>query len=523
MENIERDPEPNPEEEKDLVQQERTKQRILKRGFKTLFGFLWRQPKMVFDIIWTSLKNLLLSVINLQETTDVEGTIESIKSGIEIKGYNIWILIASSVLACIGLDTNSTAIIIGAMLISPLMSPIIGIGLSIGINDRKTLQDALYNFLIAVGVSLLAAFVYFLISPLGRETAEMASRTKPTILDIAVGFFGGVAGIVAGSRKDKTNAIPGVAIATALMPPICVAGFGLAKFNMAYFAGAFYLFFLNAVFISLSTFLIVRFLKFPLVEKYTESFQKTFTRGVIAFVVISMVPAVWLFVDVIIDSQRESKIETFLEDKFGSNKIAFSVEKREVIETDSVDYLRVTVASPIYLPKDTLRKYNAELLNKYRLKNMELLLIQTSADPNDRQQILKQAQDQTAATLDLFKNQLATSEARRLEIETLVSEIDRLKKGDIPLLDIREDVRDMIPELSSVEFGELRSAYLSDSTKRLDPSTDEREFFMRLTWKDSLSLPMANDRKARIEERMRLKYHLESVELMDANTPFRQD
>ena len=167
----------------------------------------------------------------------------------------------------------------------------------------KTLRSALYNFGIAVGVSLLTAFVYFLVTPLGRETAEMAARTKPTVLDVMVGFFGGVAGIVAGSRKEKTNAIPGVAIATALMPPLCVAGYGLAKMSMNYFAGAFYLFFLNSVFISLSTFLIVRYLDFPLKEKITASLRKNFLRGVVFFVIISMVPAVWLFIDVIRDFQ----------------------------------------------------------------------------------------------------------------------------------------------------------------------------------------------------------------------------
>ncbi|MEM7036186.1 MAG: DUF389 domain-containing protein, partial [Bacteroidota bacterium] len=238
-------------------------------GRRVGLGMLFTQLRFILGLIIENLRDLFVMVINIKHTTDVEGTITTINGGIEVKGYNIWILVASAVLACIGLDTNSVAVIIGAMLISPLMSPILGIGLSVGINDQKTLQNALYNFGVAVGVSLLAAFVYFLVTPLGRETAEMAARTKPTVLDIMVGFFGGVAGIVAGSRKEKTNAIPGVAIATALMPPLCVAGYGLAKMNMNYFAGAFYLFFLNSVFIALSTFLIVRYLNFPLKERIT--------------------------------------------------------------------------------------------------------------------------------------------------------------------------------------------------------------------------------------------------------------
>lgn len=494
-----------------------------KRNHEKLgLGYLIEQLKFVLAMIVSSLQELFLKVINIQSTTDVEGTVASIKAGIEIKGYNVWILVAAAVLACIGLDTNSTAVIIGAMLISPLMSPILGLGLSIGINDRKSLQSAIYNFGIAVAVALLTAFIYFLITPLGRETPEMFARTKPTLLDIAVGFFGGVAGIVAGSRKDKTNAIPGVAIATALMPPLCVAGFGLAKFNLAYFAGAFYLFFLNAVFISLATFLIVRFLKFPLVERYTENFRRNFTRGVVAFVVISMVPAVWLFVDVIIDSRRDSRIEAFLDEKFGGDKLEFMVERKEVIERDSLDVLRVVVAGSIYLPNDTIEKYRAELGPKYGLKKLHLEVIQTTADPNDFEQTLQKCAEQTEATLSEFKHDMEVSEARKQEIEGLKAEIERLKNGEIPFMDIRDDLRDMIPELAKAEFGSLRSASFADSTKRNNPGSDGAEFMLRLTWADSLDQSLLNDRKTRIKERLLNKYAIEQLVLLDVNTPFRK-
>lgn len=485
-------------------------------------GYLFEQLKFILSMIISSFQELFLKVINIQSTTDVEGTITSIKAGIEIKGYNVWILIAAAVLACIGLDTNSTAVIIGAMLISPLMSPILGLGLSIGINDRRSLQSAIYNFGIAVAIALLTAFIYFLITPFGRETPEMFARTKPNLLDIAVGFFGGIAGIVAGSRKDKTNAIPGVAIATALMPPLCVAGFGLAKFNLPYFAGAFYLFFLNAVFISLATFLIVRFLKFPLVERYTENFRKNFTRGVVTFVVVSMIPAVWLFVDVIIDSRRDSKIETFLDEKFGGDRLEFTVERKELIKRDSIDVLRVVVAGSIYLPNDTIEQYKAELGPKYGLKDLELLVIQTTANPNDFEQTLKRCEEQTAATLGEFKHEMEVSENRRQEIEGLKAEIERLKNGEIPAMEIRDDLRDMIPELAKAEFGSLRMASLGDSTKRNNPSTDASEFLLRLTWKDSLDMTVLADRKARIKDRMTNKYGIKSLVLLDVNTPFRK-
>ena len=202
------------------------------------------------------------------------GTVMSIRDGIYLKGSNIWLLISAIAIASIGLDVSSPALLIGAMLISPLMSPILGIGLSIGINDRKTLFGSLKSFGTAVLVSLTTSVIYFSLSPIGTATPEMLSRTSPTVLDVMVAFFGGIAGIVAGSRKDKSAAIPGVAIATALLPPLCVAGFGIAHGDLKIFLGSFYLFFLNSVFISLATYVIVRLLKFPYKEHLSHADKK---------------------------------------------------------------------------------------------------------------------------------------------------------------------------------------------------------------------------------------------------------
>ena len=200
------------------------------------------------------LRKIFHDIVNLRDSTDTKGTIDSIRQGTAIKGYNLWILACGAMLASIGLDLNSVAVIIGAMLISPLMSPILGIGLAFGINDREHLFMALQNFTIAVAASLGVSTLYFALSPFeGAPGPEIMSRTMPTVLDVLIALFGGTAGIVAISRKEKTNAIPGVAIATALMPPICTAGYGLANYEWSIFLGALYLFFINAVFISLST------------------------------------------------------------------------------------------------------------------------------------------------------------------------------------------------------------------------------------------------------------------------------
>lgn len=220
--------------------------------------------------------------------------IENIKKGIEFKGTNLWTLIFAILIASIGLNVNSTAVIIGAMLISPLMGPIMGVGLGAGIFDFSLIKSASKNLLIASAISLFTSTVYFLISPLHFAQSELLARTSPTIWDVLIAFFGGLAGIVASSRRRFNNIIPGVAIATALMPPLCTAGYGIATGQWPYFFGAFYLYIINSVFISISTFLIVRFLKFKariFVDNDTSLKVRRWI-GIIAFLTIA--PSIYL-------------------------------------------------------------------------------------------------------------------------------------------------------------------------------------------------------------------------------------
>jgi uncharacterized hydrophobic protein (TIGR00271 family) len=258
---------------------------------------------------------LLKQVLNLREGMDVEGTIAGIKKDIDVKGHTVWILTCAIFIACIGLNVNSTAVIIGAMLISPLMSSILGIGLAIGTNDWSTLIRSLRSFGVAVGVSLLTSFVYFLLSPLQELQPELVARTKPTILDVFLAIFGGMAGIIASSRKEKTNVVPGVAIATALMPPLCTAGFGLASGNWAFFFGAFYLFVLNSVFICITTVVFVRSLDFPSVCFVNPATEKKVKRYIITFALIVIVPSGWLFWGVVKESYFRNRALAFVEEK----------------------------------------------------------------------------------------------------------------------------------------------------------------------------------------------------------------
>ncbi|MFN8354622.1 MAG: DUF389 domain-containing protein [Spirosomataceae bacterium] len=243
-------------------------------------------------------------------TTDAQKTIREISAGISMRGYNLWILICSAMLASIGLDTNSTAVIIGAMLISPLMSPILGVGLGTGINDRDMLFRSFRNLAIATVASLATSTVYFLASPLSEITSELMARTQPTLLDVLIALFGGVAGIIAGSRTERTNAIPGVAIATALMPPVCTAGFGLAHADWKIFGGAFYLFSINAVFISLATFAVVKYLQFPLKEYLDDRIRKQVRNGIYFALLITVLPSMYFLYSVYVRNREKKTIMT---------------------------------------------------------------------------------------------------------------------------------------------------------------------------------------------------------------------
>ena len=274
-----------------------------------------KHERMLFMRVYIIIRQKLHEIFSIQDTTDVQGTIDSISKGIELRGENVWVLAASAFIASIGLDQSSPAVVIGAMLISPLMNPILGIGLGVGINDRYMLKRSLFNFGLAIALSIGASTIYFLITPLGDPTPELIARTRPTLLDVGVAIFGGVAGIVANSRIEKTNAIPGVAIATALMPPLCTTGFGIATGNFEFIFGAFYLFFLNSVFIALSTFLIVKYLGFPAKEQLNAKADRNVKRYITAFVIVVIIPSALIFIGVIKDVRLQQNVQTFITER----------------------------------------------------------------------------------------------------------------------------------------------------------------------------------------------------------------
>ena len=237
------------------------------------------------------------------EKEDLDIVIEKISKDVVFRGTNLWILVFAIFIASLGLNINSTAVIIGAMLISPLMGPIMGIGLGFGINDLQLVKKSVKNYTYAVIVGLITSFIYFSISPLSDAYSELLARTSPTIFDVLIALFGGLAGMLANSSKSKGNVIPGVAIATALMPPLCTAGYGLATMNLKFILGASYLFTINTVFIALSTFATVKFLHFPVKHLEDPKADIRSHRIITAITLFTLIPSIY-FGYIMIDQDR---------------------------------------------------------------------------------------------------------------------------------------------------------------------------------------------------------------------------
>ena len=248
----------------------------------------------------------------LPDKENEEETIQQISSGVAFHGSNLWVLVFAVFIASLGLNVNSTAVIIGAMLISPLMGPIIGMGLGVGINDLVLLKRSIKNYLVATGISVLTATLYFLITPLNEAQSELLARTSPTLYDVLIALCGGAAGILALSTKGKGNVIPGVAIATALMPPLCTAGYGLAMGESIFFFGAFYLFFINTVFIALATFIGVRMLRFKQRRFIDDARLRKMKQYIIGIVVLTMLPAAYMTLQIIRQSVIENNARRFV-------------------------------------------------------------------------------------------------------------------------------------------------------------------------------------------------------------------
>lgn len=422
-------------------------------------------------------------------------TIESIRQGVDFKGTNLWVLIFAIFLASLGLNINSTAVIIGAMLISPLMGPIMGIGMAVGINDFDLLQRAARNYAIASLIGITVSALYFFASPLSEARSELLARTTPTIYDVFIAFFGGMAGIVASVSRKKGNVIPGVAIATALMPPLCTAGFGVATGNGVFVLGALYLYFINSVFICFATLLTVRVLRFSPKVFVDARREKTVTRYIYLFVLLSLIPSVWMGVDIVKTSIYESNAARFITREL--NFPNTQVVAREVLKEKGQKTIEVFLVGE-EISAQTLSVAQSRLA-EYGLSDVDLKVQQSLQNGISDVGVLKHM-----VLSDLYANSEARILAKDSVIGVLQQDLGRYRTLSGLSAQIAPEVRALYPAVLELSL----SAGLRVHTRT---GREDSLMIALVRWEK----PPKNEERGRLEQWLKARTRSENLILVN--------
>lgn len=480
-----------PEEPKETPKPEQPIQEgpRVSRAFKLFIGTFWE---------------LVKRITNIRTGTDYKGTAEQINKDTYFGGHNIWILICSIFIASIGLNVNSTAVVIGAMLISPLMGPIMGVGFSLATFDWGLLVKAVRNLTITVVISVVTSAIYFLITPLGEPQSELISRTHPTTLDVLVAIFGGVAGVVAGSRNERGNVIPGVAIATALMPPLCTAGYGLATLNMKFFVGAFYLFLINAVFIALSTYVFVRILRFPLKDFVDPSVEKRTRAYTIAILIVFLVPSGITLYKTVRQNFFEINARKFIAQEINE---ATLYKSHIVFDTDSLPTIE------LFIMGDVIPKKEEVLLQKklgnYKLGKAVLVIHQADNSAERFAEIAKETglQMKSQVLEELYVNNAKQIEDKNKKIAELQYELLRIKRDTIPFVGVTKEIRAQYDGVEKVRFS--KAIEVSNAGKLDTVPT------VAITWKNDMEQEHIQQSQEKMQKWLRVR--LKDPELVVVN------
>ncbi|WP_375237986.1 DUF389 domain-containing protein [Aurantibacter sp.] len=422
--------------------------------------------------LFASFRIYLRELLDFRDDTDRDATVEAIKADIPLKGATAWILICSIFVASIGLNANSTAVVIGAMLISPLMGPILGLGMSLAINDIDTLKKSLINLTTMIVLSLLTAFLFFKFFPLSEETSELLGRTRPDIRDVLIAFFGGAALMIARTKKGTiASVIFGVAIATALMPPLCTAGFGLAK-NMKYFWGAMYLFTINTIFIGLAAFVVLKVLRFPMLKYANSKKRKRIAQLASLVAVIVMIPAIRTFYNVWTETKYEMGFKNFVKNEVESNDDLWS-QRDPVLDQDTKKiklYFNGEISPAMenslrnsYKNYENIQGFDLVInSNKSRSADVVAEMLKKSEIRNEQKDILVTGLQQQVDSLELF--------------------IKSLKSSEINMLDYKEVARD-----AKIKFNDLKSFGYATMFESKDFVKMDTISIAKITWNSQLS------------------------------------
>ena len=402
--------------------------------------------------LFKSLKAFLVELLDFREDTDREATVEAVRADIPFKGHIAWILIFSVFVASIGLNVSSTAVVIGAMLISPLMGPIVGIGLSVAINDGTMMRRSFINLGVMVALSVITAFIYFTISPIKEATPELEARTYPTILDVLIAIFGGFALIVAKTKKGTmASALFGVAIATALMPPLCTVGYGLAIGNFKFAGGAMYLFSINAVFIALATFIVAKLLKFPLVKYANQKKRKRVTTIATIVAVAVIAPSIFLFLKLLNVQVYETDASSFVENEMTFTGSEILKKKPNYDEKKIVVYFIGNI-----IPKNQINIWQEKLSQHEdeRLASSQLIVHQGSDQSSALAEQLS-SQVKSGILEDLYLKNQEALESKDAQIRLLEEQVKQLTAIALPFDKVGEEVKILYEGLDRFAYANM--------------------------------------------------------------------
>lgn len=449
--------------------------------------------------LFKSVRRFLSELFDFRDDTDRDATIKAIEGDIPFKGATAWILICSIFVASVGLNANSTAVVIGAMLISPLMGPILGVGMSIAINDIDTLRKSMINLATMIGLSLATAFLFFWLFPLSEDTSELLGRVRPDIRDVLIAFFGGLGLIIARTKKGTiASVIFGVAIATALMPPLCTAGYGLAVANWKYFFGALYLFTINAIFIALATFLVLKVLRFPMLKYVNSKRRKLIARIASLIAIVVMIPAIWTFISVLNESNFKRDAQSFLNNEISALPHPEFIKKNAVVDyNDGNDpYILLNTFGLDEIPETTIallenrmKSYkslsDAKLnVNVNRFKNLDNLRYMEQIRYRDSIDLLSQRQ-------------------RIVYLEGELTKLNVLEKMQIPFEELTKEVKINYEAVKSISFSNV----INSNFKSIDTIS-----VFAVKWNDSLiSNTDIPKKQKQLEEWLKVKYDLDSL------------
>ena len=459
--------------------------------------------------LFQSLFSFFKEVLDFRKEADRDHTINSIKADISIKGPNAWILICSILVASVGLNANSIPVVIGAMLISPLMGPILGFGLSIAINDLETLKKSIINFSVMVALSVFTAYLFFSFFPLREESSELLSRTEPDIRDVLIAFFGGLSLIIAKTKKGTISpVIFGVAIATALMPPLCTVGFGLAVGNASFSVGAMYLFMINSLYIVLATYITVKFLRFPLINYVNSTRRRLISRIVTILSIVMLIPAFFTFADVLFESKFNNSVDEFFERELEGLKnkdyLKLNSKVNYNINNDGFLFPWRDKTSSVVFNSYGLEPLSNEIISLLKNKIKKYPHLSLTTIKFNQQENQNDFKEQKKFLVELRKRDSLDLETKSKELEVLREKLKKLETKEFNNNQYKalvEDIKFNYEEVSEMNF------HINDY------SNDDQKIIFYIKWNDDSDENRRINSLKKIREWISLKLNSDSFEI----------